>query len=138
MNIVIMVGRLTRDPEIRYSQQGKAVCNFSVAVDRRIKREGDNNTDFFNCVAFGKTAEFVEKYFSTGKRIAIEGNIQNDSFVGRDGTKKTSVKIVCDNVEFADGKGKDWEPPKDDKLKEQDEGFMSIPDGAIDEELPFV
>lgn len=138
MNIVIMVGRLTKDPEIRYSQQGKAVCNFSIAVDRRIKREGDNNTDFFNCVCFGRTAEFVEKYFSSGKRIAIEGNIQNDSFVGGDGTKKTSVKIVCDNVEFADGKGKDWEPPKDDKLKEQDEGFLSIPDGAIDEELPFV
>ena len=138
MNIVIMVGRLTKDPEIRYSQQGKAVCNFSVAVDRRIKREGDNNTDFFNCVCFGKTAEFVSKYFSSGKRIAIEGNIQNDSFVGRDGTKKTAVKIVCDNVEFADGKGKDWEPPKDDKLKEQDEGFLNIPDGAIDEELPFV
>lgn len=138
MNIVIMVGRLTKDPEIRYSQQGKAVCNFSIAVDRRIKREGENSTDFFNCVCFGKTAEFVEKYFSSGKRIAIEGNIQNDSFVGRDGTKKTAVKIVCDNAEFADGKGKDWEPPKDDKLKGQDEGFMSIPDGAIDEELPFV
>lgn len=138
MNIVIMVGRLTKDPEIRYSQQGKAVCNFSVAVDRRIKREGDNNTDFFNCVCFGKTAEFVEKYFSSGKRIAIEGNIQNDSFTGRDGTKKTAVKIVCDNAEFADGKGKDWEPPKDDQLKEHDEGFLNIPDGAIDEELPFV
>ena len=72
------------------------------------------------------------------RQIAIEGNIQNDSFTGRDGTKKTAVKIVCDNVEFADGKGKDWEPPKDDKLKEHDEGFLSIPDGAIDEELPFV
>lgn len=136
MNIVIMVGRLTKDPEIRYSQQGKAVCNFSIAVDRRIKREGENSTDFFNCVCFGKTAEFVEKYFSSGKRIAIEGNIQNDSFVGRDGTKKTSVKIVCDNVEFADGKCEAKETKE--AKREEDEGFMSIPDGAIDEELPFV
>lgn len=138
MNIVIMVGRLTKDPEIRYSQQGKAVCNFSIAVDRRIKREGDNNTDFFNCVCFGKTAEFVEKYFSTGKRIAIEGNIQNDSFTGRDGTKKTSVKIVCDNVEFADGKGEAKETKEAKPKREEDEGFLNIPDGAIDEELPFV
>ena len=138
MNIVIMVGRLTKDPEIRYSQQGKAVCNFSIAVDRRIKREGDNNTDFFNCVCFGKTAEFVSKYFSTGKRIAIEGNIQNDSFVGRDGTKKTAVKIVCDNVEFADGKGEAKEAKEAKPKREEDEGFLNIPDGAIDEELPFV
>lgn len=138
MNIVIMVGRLTKDPEIRYSQQGKAVCNFSIAVDRRIKREGDNNTDFFNCVAFGKTAEFVEKYFSTGKRIAIEGNIQNDSFLGRDGTKKTAVKIVCDNVEFADGKGEAKEAKEERPKREEDEGFLNIPNGAIDEELPFV
>lgn len=136
MNIVIMVGRLTKDPEIRYSQQGKAVCNFSIAVDRRIKREGENSTDFFSCVCFGKTAEFVSKYFSSGKRIAIEGNIQNDSFTGRDGTKKTAVKIVCDNVEFADGKGEAKETKE--AKREEDEGFMSIPDGAIDEELPFV
>lgn len=135
MNIVIMVGRLTKDPELRYSQQGKAVCTFSIAVDRRIKREGENNTDFFNCVAFGKTAEFVSKYFSSGKRAAIEGNIQNDTFTGRDGTKKHSVKIVCDNVEFADGKGEAKEAKEE---KKEDDGFLSIPDGAIDEELPFV
>lgn len=135
MNIVIMVGRLTRDPEVRYSQSGKAVCTFSIAVDRRIKKEGDNNTDFFTCVAFGKTGEFVEKYFSQGKRIAIEGNIQNDSFTGRDGTKRNSVRIICDNVEFADGKG---EGKKPEAKREEEEGFMSIPEGAIDEELPFV
>lgn len=136
MNIVIMVGRLTKDPEIRYSQQGKAVCTFSIAVDRRIKREGENNTDFFNCVCFGKTAEFVSKYFSSGKRAAIEGNVQNDTFTGRDGTKRYSVKIVCDDVEFADGK--DGAKKEEKEEKKEDDGFLNIPDGAIDEELPFI
>lgn len=138
MNIVIMVGRLTKDPEVRYSQAGKAVCTFSIAVDRRIKKEGENSTDFFNCVAFGKTGEFVEKYFSQGKRIAIEGNIQNDTFTGRDGTKRTSVRIICDNVEFADGKGEAKGEAKREPKREEDEGFLNVSEGAIDEELPFV
>lgn len=135
MNLVIMIGRLTKDPEVRYSQAGKAYANFSIAVDKRFKREGENNTDFFECVCFDKTAEFVGKYFSTGKRIAVEGSLQNDTYTGKDGTKRHAYKIKCDNVEFADGKGEAKETkPK----REEDEGFLNIPDGAIDEELPFV
>ena len=142
MNIVVMVGRLTKDPDLRYgANSGKAVCMFSIAVDRPFKREGENNTDFFNCVAFGKTGEFVEKYFTQGKRIAITGNLQNDVYTGKDGSKKQMVKIICDTVEFADAKGEGRpkeakEGPKE--AKEQDDGFLNVPDEAIDEELPFI
>ena len=101
MNIVIMVGRLTKDPEIRYSQQGKAVCNFSIAVDRRIKREGENNTDFFNCVCFGKTAEFVEKYLKKGTQVIVEGSYESGSYTNKDGNKVYTSSFRVRDVRFS-------------------------------------
>jgi single-strand DNA-binding protein len=104
MNKVIESGRLCKDPDVRYSQGGMAVANFSIAVDRRFKRDGEPTADFFNCVAFSKTAEFVEKYFSKGSGILIEGHLQNDEYTNKDGQKVTATKIYVDQVDFMGGK----------------------------------
>lgn len=131
MNKVIMMGRLTRDPEIRYAQSGSAVAGFSIAVDRRFKRDDDPEADFFNCSAFGKTAEFVEKYVKKGTKVVIEGRLQNDSYTNKDGQKVTATKILVDSMEFAESKqaSAESQPAAPDA-----QGFMNVPDG---EELPF-
>ena len=144
MNKVILMGRMTRDPEVRYGgSNNSAVARFSLAVDRRFKREGDEQTaDFINCVAFGKTAEFLEKYGRKGTKYAIEGRIQTGSYTNKDGQKVYTTDVVCENVEFAESKnsnsgdssfngGANFAPSSD-----AGDGFMNIPDG-IDEELPF-
>lgn len=142
MNKVILMGRLTRDPEVRYGgANNSAVARFSLAVDRRFKREGDEQTaDFINCVAFGKTAEFLEKYARKGTKFVVEGRIQTGSYTNKDNQKVYTTDVVCENVEFAESKsgsnsqGGDngnFEPSSD-----MGDGFMNIPDG-IDEELPF-
>ena len=133
MNKVIMMGRLTKDPEIRYAQSGSAVAGFSIAVDRRFKRDGEPDADFFNCSAFGKTAEFLEKYVHKGTKVVIEGRLQNDSYTNKDGQKVTATKILVDSMEFAESKQASAE--NQPKAPEPDaHGFMDIPDG---EELPF-
>ena len=107
MNKVILMGRLTRDPEVRYSQGASqtAVARFSIAVDRRFgKREGEPDADFFNCTAFGKTAEFVERYLHKGTKIALSGRIQNDNYTNKEGQMVYSVRIIVDDVEFAESK----------------------------------
>ncbi|SHJ53072.1 single-stranded DNA-binding protein [Pseudobutyrivibrio xylanivorans] len=144
MNKVILMGRLTRDPEVRYGgSNNSAVARFSLAVDRRFKREGDEQTaDFINCVAFGKTAEFLEKYARKGTKFVVEGRIQTGSYTNKDGQKVYTTDVVCENVEFAESKnsqgggssfdgGSNFAPSSD-----AGDGFMNIPDG-IDEELPF-
>jgi single-strand DNA-binding protein len=103
MNKVIMMGRLTKDPDVRYTQAGKAVAGFSIAVDRRFKSEGQPQADFFNCSAFGKTAEFIEKYLRKGIKIALAGEVQNDNYE-KDGVKHYGTKIIVDQVEFAESK----------------------------------
>ena len=103
MNKVIMMGRLTRDPEVRYSNDNKAVANFTLAVDRRFKRDGDPDADFFFCTAFGKIAEFAEKYLKKGTKIVLDGHLQNDTYE-KDGQKKTTTKIMVDSCEFAESK----------------------------------
>ena len=148
MNKAILMGRLTRDPEVRYSQSDSAmaIARFSLAVDRRFKKQGDEVTaDFFNCTAFGKQAEFVEKYLKKGTKIVVIGRIQNDNYTNKDGQKVYSVQIIVEEMEFAESKtaavniagvfqnpsaGNSQEPmmPAD--------GFMNIPDG-IDNTLPF-
>lgn len=147
MNKVILMGRLTRDPEVRYSQGDSqmAIARFSLAVDRRFKRQGDTVTaDFFNCTAFGKQGEFVEKYFKQGTKVVVTGRIQNDNYTNKEGQKVYSVQIIVEELEFAESKnaagggnsfhntpaGGNQEPmmPED--------GFMNIPDG-IDNTLPF-
>ena len=127
MNLVVLVGRLTADPEIRRNND-KAVAKFSLSVNRRFKREGEADTDFFNCVAFGKTAEFMEKYFHKGMKAVITGELRNNHYE-KDGVKHYSEQVIVNNIEFAESKSTSTPPADND-------GFMNIPDG-IDEDLPF-
>ena len=148
MNRVILMGRLTRDPDIRYSQSGDnmAIARFTLAVDRkgrRVETGSDQQTaDFINCVCFGKTAEFVEKYLKQGTKIAVTGRIQTGSYTNRDGQKVYTTEVVLDEIEFAESKNMQsndapvYRPTSRPEPSAAGEGFMNIPDG-IDEELPF-
>lgn len=146
MNKVILMGRLTRDPEVRYSQgeSSLAIARYSLAVDRRFKRDGDQQTaDFINCVSFGKTAEFAEKYFKQGMKVAITGRIQTGSYTNKDGQKVYTTDVVVEEQEFAESKGASAEhggyqqaAARPEPSQAAGDGFMNIPDG-IDEELPF-
>lgn len=105
MNKVIMMGRLTRDPEVRYGgASNNAVARFSIAVDRRFKREGQPDADFFNCTAFGKTGEFVDKYLRKGTKIVIDGEVRNDNYTNKDGQMVYGTQIIVNQVEFAESK----------------------------------
>ena len=130
MNKVILTGRLTRDPEVRYSGE-TAVARYALAVDRKFKKEGEATADFINCVAFGKSGEFVEKYLRKGTKIAITGRIQTGSYTNKDNQKVYTTDIVVEEHEFCESKGTQEAPANTDS-----DGFMSIPDN-IDEELPF-
>lgn len=143
MNKVIIMGRLVRDPEVRYSQseQSLAVARFTLAVDRRIKTEGQQTADFISCVAFGKNGEFTEKYLRKGIKVAITGRIQTGSYTNRDNVKVYTTDVVVEEVEFAESKnasnGSSPEEGRPEPIGPVDSnGFMNIPDG-IEEELPF-
>ena len=144
MNKVILMGRLTRDPEVRYSQgeNATAVARFTLAVDRRFRRD-DASTDFIGCVAFGRNAEFIEKYFRQGTKALITGRIQTGSYTNRDGQKVYTTDVVVEDQEFAESKNASgasdsgFAPVSRPKPSAAiGDGFMNIPDG-IDEELPF-
>ena len=142
MNKVILMGRLTRDPEVRYSQgeSATAVARFTLAVDRRFRRD-DASTDFIGCVAFGKNAEFIEKYFRQGTKALITGRIQTGSYTNRDGQKVYTTDVVVEDQEFAESKNSQGESGFQSTSRPMPsaaagDGFMNIPDG-IDEELPF-
>ena len=153
MNKVILMGRLTRDPEVRYSagNNSMAVARYTLAVDRRFRRDGENNADFIGCVAFGKSAEFAEKYLRQGTKIIVTGRIQTGSYTNRDGQKVYTTDVVVEDQEFAESKAAASESgmmrqsapspmaastmPSPAQASSAD-GFMNIPDG-IDEELPF-
>ena len=135
MNSVSLVGRLTADPEVRYTQGGASIANFTIAVDRKYKKEGGPDADFPRINAFGKTAEFIEKYFSKGMRIGITGRVQTGSYTDKDGRKVYTTDVVAENVEFVERKADG--PTDQNKTGRVDEnGFEDIPEG-IDEELPF-
>lgn len=137
MNSVQIIGRVCRDIEVRYSQNGNdstAIARFTVAVDRRFKKEGGDTADFISCVAFGKTAEFLEKYFKKGMRIALNGRIQTGSYTNKDGVKVYTTDVIAENVEFCESK-KDGEEKRDD-LPKFDDGFMNIPED-ISDQIPF-
>ena len=138
MNKVVLVGRLTRDPEVRYSQGANptAVARFSIAVDRRFKREGEPDADFFNCTAFGKQAEFIEKYFRKGSRMLVSGRVQNDNYTNKNGEKVYSVQIIAEEIEFAERKGSGQTSGGAPEPGEASNDFMNIPDG-VEEGLPF-
>lgn len=143
MNKVELVGRLTRDPEVRYTQgeNASAIARFSVAVNRRFKNaEGNYDADFINCVAFGKSAEFIEKYFRKGMAIGISGRIQTGNYTNKDGVKVYTTDVVVEEAEFVESKNAGGatatsNTPSNAGTSASD-GFMNIPDG-IDEELPF-
>lgn len=142
MNNVIMMGRLTRDPEIRYGgATNTCVARFSIAVDRRFKREGEPDTDFFNCVSFGKQGEFVEKYIHKGTKVVIMGEVRNNNYTDKDGNKRYTFEIYVNSIEFAESKSASdnygggnsaYSAPTGNG----GDGFMNIPDG-IEDELPF-
>lgn len=139
MNNVQLVGRLTRDPEVRYSDGGSTVARFTLAVDRRFHKEGQQDADFISCVTFGKTAEFIEKYFSKGMRMGLIGRIQTGSYTNQEGQKIYTTDVYTDNVEFVESKGSS-ESDKEDSRPEPSsigDGFMHIPDDVGDEGLPF-
>lgn len=142
MNKVILLGRLVRDPEVRYSQgeNATAVARYTLAVDRRFRKDGEPTADFINCVAFGRQAEFAERYLRQGTKIAITGRIQTGSYTNRDGQKVYTTDIVIEEQEFAESKGngeqRNTQEPPQPTPHEIGDGFMNIPDG-IDEELPF-
>ena len=136
MNKVILMGRLTRDPDVRYTagDNPTAIGRYTLAVDRRYKREGEATADFINCVAFGKQGEFAEKYFRQGTKVLVTGRIQTGSYTNRDGVKVYTTDVVVEEQEFAESKKEEKKPQK--KIEEDENGFMNIPEG-IDEELPF-
>lgn len=147
MNKVILMGRLTRDPEVRYSQgeSATAVARYTLAVDRRFNRNGDENSaDFIQCVAFGRSGEFAEKYFRKGTKVLVTGRIQTGSYTNKDGVKVYTTDVVVEDQEFAESKnssaGSDGGFAGGNRAQQQPQGagdgFMNIPDG-IDEELPF-
>ena len=146
MNKVVLMGRLTRDPEVRYSQgeNALAIARYTLAVDRRFKRDGEQTADFINCVVFGKSAEFTERYFRQGMRVVVCGRIQTGSYTNRDGVKVYTTEVVVEEQEFAESKaaseshmnGGFQAAPAPAPSAPAGDGFMNIPDG-IDEELPF-
>lgn len=139
MNKVILMGRLTRDPEIRYSQgeNATAVARFTLAVDRRFKRQGDEQTaDFISCVAFGRTAEFAEKYLHQGTKVVGCGRIQTGSYTNKDGQRVYTTDVVLEEVEFAESKNAGSNSgPRANPGQASTDGFMNIPDDLS--ELPF-
>jgi len=148
MNIVIMMGRLTRDPEVRYSQDGKAFATFSLAVDKRFKREGQADADFFNgFVAFGKTAEFIEKYLHKGSKVVVQAHLQNDNYQGKDGQMVYRDRFYIDSIEFAEsraasqannqGQQSNNQGRSHQQSQTRQDDFMNIPDGIAEDELPF-
>lgn len=134
MNKTLLIGRATKDPDIRYAQgeQSMAIARFSLAVDRRFKRDGEQSADFISCVAFGKTAEFIEKYVFKGTKIAVEGRIQTGSYTNNDGNKVYTTDVVVEQVEFAGAK-----TDSKSAAKESNDDFMNVADGLDDEGLPF-
>lgn len=141
MNKVILMGRLTRDPEVRYTQGDKpmAIARYTLAVDRRFKREGDQSADFIPCVVFGKGGEFAEKYLKKGTKVAVTGRIQTGSYTNKDGQKVYTTEVIVEEQEFAESKAQSNQTTQNNTQNTQDgemDGFMNIPEG-IDDELPF-
>ena len=140
MNKVILMGRLTRDPSISYTQANSAqestcVARYSLAVDRRFNRDGERKADFISCVAFGRQAEFAEKYLRKGTKIALAGRIQTGSYTNRDGQKVYTTDVVVEEQEFAESKTA-GQTVQQNPASVSEDGFMEIPDG-LEEELPF-
>jgi single-strand DNA-binding protein len=142
MNKVILIGRLTKEPEVRWgtvangNSDKMAIARFSLAVDRKFKKDGEASADFINCVAFGKNGEFAEKYLKKGTKIAVEGRIQTGSYTNKDGQKVYTTDIVVEGYDFCESKGSEPKAQEEPKPQPSADGWLNIPDG-IGEELPF-
>lgn len=153
MNKVLLVGRFTRDPETRYSQSSEplAICRFGLAVNRRFKREGESDADFINCVAFGKTGEFIQRYFVKGMGIGITGRLQIRNWEDSQGSKRTSCEVVVEEAEFVEKKASNnayrdnstfapaptQQAPKVNTYNSNDDGFYQVEDSVDPDDLPF-
>ena len=143
MNKVILMGRLTRDPDVRYSQgdNAMAIARFSLAVDRRFKRDGEASADFISCVAFGKQAEFIERYVHQGTKLVVEGRIQTGSYTNKDGQKVYTTDVVVENCDFAESKASqdgNFAGSRPEPTAAAGDGFLNIPQSVDEEdELPF-
>lgn len=152
MNKVILLGRLTKDPEMRYTQSAEpmAIARYTVAVNRRFKRDGEQDADFIPCVAFGKAGEFAEKYFKKGMMVCVSGRIQVRSWEDQSGQKRWSTEVVLEEQDFAESKSSfqqrggsdsyqsnDYQPPAAKDKSSQPDGFSTITEAIDDEDLPF-
>ena len=143
MNEAVLMGRLTKDPDIRYTQEAQPMCiaRYTLAVDRGVKKDGQQSADFISCVGFGKNGEFAEKYLHKGMKICISGRIQTGSYTRQDGQKVYTTDVVVGHQEFAESRqsndvAHNYSVPQPESQNAAIDGFMHIPDG-IDEELPF-
>ncbi|MCL2604950.1 MAG: single-stranded DNA-binding protein [Defluviitaleaceae bacterium] len=154
MNKVILMGRLTKDPEIRYSQAAEPVCvaKYTLAVNRRFKKEGEPDADFINCVCFRKVAEFAERYLKRGMQICVCGSLQVRSFDDANGQRKWFTDVVVEEAQFAESKaayetrmskegggfgGGDYNAPPSAPSNYEPEGFSAITQSIDDDDLPF-
>ena len=147
MNKTILMGRLTKNPEVKCLQDenSTAMARYTLAVDRRYRKDGRAETDFISCVTFGKNAEFAEKYFRQGMRISVSGRIQTGSYTNKDGVRVYTTEVIVEDQEFAESRAESEAnrssfqsspAPGPAPSIDAGDGFMNIPDG-IDEELPF-
>lgn len=132
MNKVILIGRLTKDPDIRYTQaqETMAIARYTLAVDRRYKKDGEQSADFINCVAFGKLGEFAEKYLHKGMKIAVEGRVQTGNYTNKEGQKIYTTDVIVESSEFCESK-------KERTPTTTDDGFMDVSDNVSDFPFPF-
>lgn len=142
MNKVMLMGRLTKDPNVRYSQGNEpmAVARFTLAVNRRKRKDEEQTADFISCVAFGKQGEFIEKYTHKGTKLVVSGRIQTGQYTNKDGATVYTTDVVCEEIEFAESKSSDSSTGSStssgSSTPKADEGFVNVEDD-IDEELPF-
>lgn len=139
MNKVILMGRLTKDPEVRYTQSGEpmAIARYTLAVNKRFKKQGEADADFIPCVAFGKQGEFAEKYLAKGRQIAVAGRIQVRNWEDNEGKKRVTTEVVVEEHYFAESKSDKSDKPQSKKQDSDAEGFYPIDDSVEDEDLPF-
>ncbi len=151
MNKILLVGRFTRDPETRYSQSAEplAIARFSIAVNRRFRRDGEADADFINCVAFGKTGEFIQRYFVKGMSIGITGRLQIRNWEDSQGQRRTSAEVVVEEAEFVERKAANAgyrdnnagfalaPAPKTNTYNGNDDGFYQVEDSVDPDDLPF-
>lgn len=140
MNKVVLMGRLTRDPEVRYTEGDNptTIARYTLAVDRKFKRDGEPTADFLRCIVFGKGAEFAEKYLQKGTKMVISGRIETGSYTNRDGVKVYTTDIIVEEQDFAESKAVSEQNRENYNREEQagSDGFMNVPEG-LEEELPF-